>query len=407
MPSSVRSTIVAVGFVLAALIALTAQERPAPQTFATGTELVLVDFVVTDKADHPVKGLTAKDFVVKEDGKERPIASFDAFGGDAPAAAARGQSPESSAPAPPVPRASTVILVDDNQLSQQQAARLRPAFKGLIAKTAEPSGALMLVAPGSRISLLGQIPANTAALAAAADGIAGFHRDEQSNFPIADAEALEIARGELTTLARVAARFVTLNPEMTADQATVFARELANKAAHDARARRNAMYDAVLACLDWLGGRPGRHSLIVVSAGFSQDPDDSKYYDVLTRSLRANAPIHFLDARGLQGISGYSNPETSTLLRRNADEGPFGFWQAASGSMALADETGGLSISNSNDMEKGLGHLLDTMTTYYVLAYQPPAHDKPGYRKIKVEVKVKGLQVRARHGYFSGAPAPR
>jgi hypothetical protein len=48
--------------------------------------------------------------------------------------------------------------------------------------------------------------------------------------------------------------------------------------------------------------------------------------------------------------------------------------------------------------------LLDTMTTYYVLAYQPPAHEKPGYRRIKVEVRAKGLQVRARRGYFSGAP---
>ncbi|HMB81579.1 MAG TPA: hypothetical protein VKI43_15980 [Vicinamibacterales bacterium] len=117
---------------------------------------------------------------------------------------------------------------------------------------------------------------------------------------------------------------------MTVDQATVFARELANKAAHDARARRNAMYDAALVCLDWLGSRPGRHSLIVVFAGFPQDPDDSKYDDVVTRSRRANAPIHFLDACGLQGISAYSSPETSTLLRRNADEGPFGFWDAAS-----------------------------------------------------------------------------
>jgi len=191
---------------------------------------------------------------------------------------------------------------------------------------------------------------------------------------------------------------------MTRDQANAFAREMANKIAHDARARRNALYDASLACLDWLQPRPGRHSLIVVSAGFAQDPDDSKYYEVVTRSLRANAPIHFLDARGLQGISIYAGAEVSSLVGRNADEGPFGWWDVAAGTMALADETGGLSISNSNDMEKGLGHLLDAMRTYYVLSYQPPHHDKPRYRKIKVEVRTKGLQVRARRGYFSKQP---
>jgi VWFA-related protein len=404
-----RSPVLALGLVLVSLVVLPAQERPTPQTFAVGTELVLVDFVVTDKGDRPVKGLSAKDFVVKEDGKERPIVSFEAFASDAsPAPAARGAAPESSPrTAPLLPNASTVVLVDDGQLSPQQAARLRPALKALLGRVAEPGGVLNLVAPGSRLSVAGPLPASAGDIAAAVDRIVGLRVEEHSNFPMADAEALDIARGELPPLARVAARFVALNPELTPAGANDFARDLANKIAHDARARRNVMYDAVLLCLDWLGGRPGRHSLIVVSAGFAQDPDDSKYYEVATRSLRANAPIHFLDARGIQGIGIYKGAETGAPLGRNADEGPFGSWDAAQGSMALADETGGIVLSNSNDIEKGLGRLLDTMTTYYVLAYHPPTHEKAGYRKIKVEVRTKGLNVRARRGYFSGAPAPR
>jgi VWFA-related protein len=173
--------------------------------------------------------------------------------------------------------------------------------------------------------------------------------------------------------------------------------------AHDARARRDGMYGVALQCLEWLTARPGRHGLIVVSAGFAQDPDDSKYYDVVTRSLRANAPIHFLDARGLPGIGRYQGAANGVALGRNVDEGPFGRWEAAAGSMALADETGGIAVTNTNDMEKGLDRLLDTMTTYYVVAYQPPEHEKAGYRRIKVEVRARGLHVRARSGYFSGA----
>ncbi len=402
MPSVVRRPALVIGLVFVEMVTLPAQGPPTLQKFTTGTELVVVDFVVTDKADRPVRGLSATDFVVKEDGKEQPIVSFETFAGDVPATpVAPGRPTDVPIHGQQSPISSTVVLVDDGQLSPQQAARLRPAIKALLAKVAEPSGVLNLVVPGSQISVAGPLPGSAGQLAAAADKIVGQRVDEMSNFHMSDAEALDIARGELAPLARVTARIAILNPEMTRDQANAFAREIANKVAHDARARRNALYDASLACLDWLAPRPGRHSLIVVSAGFSQDPDDSKYFEVVTRSLRANAPIHFLDARGLQGISVYKGAEVSSLMGRDADEGAFGWWDAAGGSMALADETGGLSISNSNDMEKGLGHILDTMRTYYVLAYQAPPHDKPRYRRIKVEVRTKGLQVRARRGYFS------
>jgi VWFA-related protein len=142
---------------------------------------------------------------------------------------------------------------------------------------------------------------------------------------------------------------------------------------------------------------------IVVSGGFARDPDDARYYELVTRSLRANAPVHFLDARGLQGAGRYQTAENSTGLSRSVDEGPFGWSEAAQGSTDLADDTGGITIANANDLERGLGRLLDTMTTYYVIAYQPPAHDKPGYRKIKVEVRARGYRVRARSGYFSSS----
>ena len=264
----------------------------------------------------------------------------------------------------------------------------------------------MLVAPASGVSIAGALPGNAAAIAAAADQITGHRIDEQTTFPISDAEALDIARGELTPLARVVNRFATLNPELTPPQANDFARELANKIAHDARSRRNALYDAALLCLDWLGERPGRHSLLVVSAASRRIRTTRSHYDVVTRSLRTNAPIHFLDARGLQGVGSDKGADTGSILARNADAGPFGWLDSAQGSMALADATGGLSISNSNDIGQGLTRVLDSMTTYYVLAYEPPPHAKSGFRRIQIETHSKGLRVRARSGYLSG-PATR
>jgi VWFA-related protein len=397
---------------LAFIVATTprAQVRPAQPGFRTGTELIRVDFTVTDKTGRPMPGLTAKEVSVREDGKEQAIVTFDAFAsGDAASATAAVRAgtadASSTTPVAAVPDASTVLLVDDTHLTAEQAARLRPALKGLLTTVGRRSGSLMLVSPASKISLLAVLPTGAASLLPAVERIAGTRVEERTNFPVADAEGLAILKRDNPTIARVAARFVTLNPELSKDQAETIAIERGVQVAHDAVVRRDTMYDGAMVCLDWLGGRPGRHSLIVVSAGFPTDETDSKYYDVVTRSLRVNAPIHFLDARGLSGFNRYHDVEFSPLLSRNADDGPFGRWQAAEGTMGLAIDTGGLIVDNTNNMEKGLDQLLDTMTAYYVLAYQAPLHDKAGFHKIKVDVRGKGITVRARRGYYAQAAA--
>lgn len=405
----VRSLGIAPGLLVVAGFSPPAQERPKRPIFTSGAELVVVDFVVTDKTDRPVRGLSAKDFVVREDGKARPIVAFEAFAGtDPPAQAIRSVAPEPRvSPGPQSPGPSTVVLVDDGHLSVTQAASVRPALMVLLSKLGEHGGRLMLVAPGSKVSVAGLLPAGAVNFGAAVDRIVGQRVEDHSPHPVADAEAIAIVRGDGAALTRVAGRIGALNPELGDRMARMVAQSRATEVAHDARVRREGTYGVALLCLDWLADQPGRHSLVVVSGGIAAEPGDQTYSELVTRSLRANAPIHFLDARGLRGIGRYQGVEYGPGLDPENDEGPFGWSEAAGGSRHLADDTGGISVANANDMEKGLRRLLDTMTTYYVLAYEPPVHDKPGFRKIKVEVRVKGLRVRARRGYLSVPPAPR
>lgn len=54
------------------------RQDPAAPTFRTSTDLVDVDVSVLDRDRLPVRGLTAADFTVLEDGRARPIVAFSA-----------------------------------------------------------------------------------------------------------------------------------------------------------------------------------------------------------------------------------------------------------------------------------------------------------------------------------------
>jgi VWFA-related protein len=381
-------------------LSLTAQQAQGPPKFTAGTELVRVDFVVSDKAGRLVPGIAEKDCVVKEDGKERRIVSFEAFNEGAGTSSTANPSGSATTPAPRPIRSSTVLLVDDVHLSQEQIGIVRPALKSLLTTVAGQNDLLALVAPGSKLTIAGELPGTGPALAAAVDRIIGQRPEDHNELPVLDAEAIAILRGDQQVLKRVAERFVALNPTMNAEQAATVAVNRSTDVNYAARRRRETLFATATQALTWLSDKPGRHSVILVSGGFAKDPVDAAYSELVTKSLRVNAPLHFVDARGLAGNRRFDSVEYSSRMGRNADEGPTGRSDAAEGTMDLADDSGGLSVHDSNDIEKGLERILETMRTYYVVAYEAPPHPKPGFHKIQVEVRTKGVSVRARRGYY-------
>jgi VWFA-related protein len=66
----------------------------------------------------------------------------------------------------------------------------------------------------------------------------------------------------------------------------------------------------------------------------------------------------------------------------------------------LADNTDGMAIMNSNDLDAGLKRISDDLTSYYLLGYYTTntAHDGK-FRSISVSVSRPGVDVRARRGY--------
>ncbi len=118
--------------------------------------------------------------------------------------------------------------------------------------------------------------------------------------------------------------------------------------------------------------------------------------EVFSAANRANTSIYSLDPRGLAvfehdinegvgpNVDAKSLQETQDTLR------------------VLADETDGRAIVNRNDLESGLKQMMKDSTAYYLIGYnssQAPADGK--FHEIKVRVKRKGMEVRARKGYWA------
>jgi VWFA-related protein len=76
----------------------------------------------------------------------------------------------------------------------------------------------------------------------------------------------------------------------------------------------------------------------------------------------------------------------------------------------VAEQTGGILIANTNDLSGAIGRALDDQRGYYLLGYQAPdGATTTGWdqNRIKVQVKRRGLRVRARQGFFGPADPAR
>ena len=94
---------------------------------------------------------------------------------------------------------------------------------------------------------------------------------------------------------------------------------------------------------------------------------------------------------------------TSTEIAQAVRALPYFLGRSQDGLRYLAKETGGLEF-DGNDMKKGIREVLDDLRSYYLIGFQPDASvfDQPNRRfnQLKVNVKVPGVKVRYRSGFF-------
>ena len=406
---------------LTVVAALTAQERQGQQpTFRSGANYVRVDMYAT-RDGQPVNDLTASDLEVLEDGVPQKIEDFEHVvvrSATTPASRVEVDGLRESRTVAGDPRARVfVIFLDTYHTQLEGSAMMRKPLVAFLDRVLGPDDLVALMTPemaGSDITLGKKTTVITNILTEEWWGRRGRIADDDPK------EALYRACGAQMGLSQ------GMVGEMIA------------------RRREQMTFDAIEDLLVHLGGlREERKAVIAVTEGwilFGQNPrlaEAGRPADVpvfkppvpppsdrgpVTQSLqveceadrralafldhdvrlrrigedanRSNVTFYPVYARGLTVFD--SSIEENVPLQKDSAN-----LRTRQESMrALAVDTDGEAIINTNNIEGGLRRIANDLSSYYLFGYYSTNSRLDGrFRSITVRVKQPGVRVRARRGY--------
>lgn len=420
MNTKVRS-LLALLSVLPAIAWAQAKPSPSPSpgatpSFPTQVELVVVDAVVKDKKGAPVTDLKQSDFTVLEDGQAQGIVSFEAV-----------KLPDRPrATPPPKPRVSIntsheaqtgrsfVVVFDDIHLSLFQARRAKIAVAEFLKTGVREGDRVTLVATGGGAWWSARMESGREELLALLKRLDGRQIPDRSPDRLSDFEAMRIhVYRDQEVGQRVSRRFEAYGASARAgtqrDTSSAYqdidplVSGRAQEIYYQASSKNRITLAVVERVLQSLATTRGRKSMILVSEGFIFDPNLDEFKQVVQASRRANVAIYFLNTKGLQGAPDFQGAEFGPALPEQDIGAAFGdALEAAAGAESIASDSGGFTVANTNDLGKGIQRIADDSRAYYLLGYVPQNAKQDGrFRKIALKVNRKGIDVRARKGYFA------
>jgi VWFA-related protein len=382
------------------------------------TNLVQIDPVITGKDGKQVTDLGPDEVQILEDGKPQKITNFSYIALDS-TELLRPEKPSKSFDknAPPVPpvhlrpeqvRRTMALVVDDLGLSFESAHYVREALKKFIDQQMQPNDLVAIIRTGGGMGALQQFTSDKRQLYAAVErvkwnpisrgGIAAFA-------PIsADASSLSSPKGAKSSSTDSSAD-TTSNDDLDQFREDLFAVGTLGAVNYIVRGLREL---------------PGRKSILLISDGFTifnrSEPSGSERVLNALRHLtdqanRASVVIYTMDARGLPTLSLTAADSTLGMtagqIEQSLSDRRTAFFESQSGLSYLAQQTGGLAIRNTNDLNGGIRRVIEDQRGYYLIGYRPDesTFDKvSGRRKFhKLALKVNRLgkfNVRMRNGFY-------
>jgi VWFA-related protein len=375
---------------------------PANQPIRSGINFVRVDVIVSDKQGTPVLDLTQDDFEVKEDNKPQKVETFSIVKisestqlEGPPPTTIRSRSDEEREAARPEVRLF-VILLDDYHVLRGNDMGVRKPLIDFIQNQLAPADMVAVMYPLTPIDDI-QFSRNRDSLISAINHFEGRKHNYQprnafeEQYAYYPAQTVERIRNQVTMSALKAAG-VRLGGLREGRKSIIFVSE-------GFMAMLPPQMSDPVAALPGIGN-PNRGNSQVQNndrAQWSASTDLlSDMQNVFAELNRQNTSIYAVDPRGLAAFA-YDINQGVGLQTDAAD------LRASLDTLhVLANNTDGRAIVNRNDLAVGMKQIIRDSSGYYLLGYtssQAPTDGK--FHEIKVSVKRKGVDVRARKGYWA------
>ena len=394
-------------------------QKPADQPRfegATSVTIVSVDVVVRDSSGNVVRGLTAKDFIVLEEGKQQKIEnfSFEEISETIPAGkpdiqllegledkvraeAARAITATTPTAAPTEPTADALsglanhrmltMLFDVSSMQPEDVQRAVKDAREWVDNKMTGADLVAIITIGTRLNVLTDFTSSKEDALAALQALAYNEGTE------VDPEAVATAATE--------AEAASADASTTTTEADAF-QEFNN----DVRLR------ALKTVCQELTPIQQKKALLYFSAGMRRSGDDNQIElrSATSTCNRGNVSIYAVDTRGLQAVAAgggaSSRGNGGSLLTGRGMGGFQQLNQSQETLTTLAADTGGRAFTATNDFGDAFARVQGDLAAYYLLGYSSTNPAKDGkFRRIQVRVNrpdLKSVRIEARPGYYAG-----
>jgi VWFA-related protein len=394
------------------------QASEQEQTLKLKAELVEIRAVVTDKSGKIIDNLSKDDFELFENNSPQQIIFFSRERiGEKVAAANTDKSANPIAALsqpPPKPTRTIVFFIDTLHLSLSSVQLVKQALKRFINQQMTNDDLVCLVTSNGSLGLAEQFTQNRQLLRYGIERIRPQGNLQRSNFtpyiasmalrgdPISWNVAGQIMRAEgLTSPASNCGRPTDLDECNIRLQASFVLNEAIVK-------RKNAL-TTLKYVTDRLAKLPGQRIINLFSDGFSLmqeggSMDTGDIQAVTSHATRAGVVIYSMDAKGLDAsaIMGDASMGSTPLGADFSSAMSMSRSDMQNGLNALAYDTGGKYLLNTNDLGNSVAKVLEENRTYYSLAYYPNT-EKELNKFRRLSARVKGhpeYTVRTQKGYL-------
>ena len=398
----------------------TPPKKPQDEVVRVYTELVQTDVMVFDKQGRFVNGLTKENFELRIDGKPRPIQAFEQItaGSDEESqlAAARGATTVNIKRPAPLDRGRIVFFyIDDFHMNLEGIVAARKVINAFLDKQMGQNDQAAITSATGQIGFLQQLTSDRMVLHKALERVTpgNYAVRDIERPPMSEYQAMLIERGDGVVFEYFVTETIRQNPGLN----RLTAAQIVRGRAQSLQSQAERVNSNTLAGLESLvrsaRNLPGRKLVFFLSGGFLIDTRRStlisKLRNVTNAAAQSGVVIYSMDTRGLVASLQDASSEasfdpggqlagaTSTFGELSATQDPLN---------ALAADTGGKAIFNTNDIQKGLAPAIKETSAYYLLAWKPDAETSGRFRQL--EVKLVGrpdLSVRVRKGFFDVDPA--